>query len=336
MLAINPTLIVRDKPYTREELMEALRLAISAELDAISLYEQMARFSPDENCKKIFLDVAKEEKAHVGEFTALLLSLDSEQVNELKSGFQEVEEKTGIKTALDGGVQNHFAILSSAFMEGVARSRRLVNLLTKTKVSAQSYRVDLIDGENEVKVVRQEFKAIPLITQKFLVGLRELSDGSYDPSIAVRAGEMLVKAEEKQIVNSFMTGKKMKLGTWEKSEECIDELLKAMREVAKASAGPYAVILSPERFSKLLQVHERGGKMVVEILKELFTGGIIVTPAIEEKVVVFANTPSVVDIVVGQELEIKELGPEGDKIAFLAMEAIDLRLKNPNAVVVLE
>ncbi|MEM4156664.1 MAG: ferritin family protein, partial [Archaeoglobaceae archaeon] len=66
MLGINPTLIVREKPYSKEELMEAIRLAISAELDAINLYEQMAKFSLDENCRKIFLDVAREEKAHVG------------------------------------------------------------------------------------------------------------------------------------------------------------------------------------------------------------------------------------------------------------------------------
>lgn len=336
MLSINPTLVVRDKPYSREELMEALRLAIAAELDAISLYEQMARFSQDENCKKIFLDVAREEKAHVGEFTALLLSLDAQQVDELKGGFKEVEEKTGIKTALDGGEQNYFAILTSAFMEGVARCRKLVNAIAKTKVSAQSYRVDVIEGDGEVKVVRQEFKVIPLITQKFLVGLRDLSDGSFDPAIAVRAGEMFAKSEERQIINGFMAGKKMKLGSWEKSDDCIEELLNAMREVTKASAGPYAVILSPERFSKLLRVHEKGGKMVIEILKEIFTGGILVTSVLEERVIVFANTPSSVDIVVGQDLEIKELGPEGESIAFIAMEAVDLRLKNPNSVVVLE
>lgn len=336
MLAINPSLIVRDKPYTKEELMEALRLAISAELDAINLYEQMARFSLDENCKKMFLDVAKEEKAHVGEFTALLLSLDAEQVNELKEGFKEVEEKTGIKTALDGGDSSYFSALSSAFMDGVARCRKLMNFLPKTKVLGQSYRIDIIGGDGETKVVKQEFKAIPLITQRFLVRLRELSDGSFDPAIAVKAGEMLVQAEERQIVCGFMSGKKMKLGKWETSEECVEELLKAMREIAKASAGPFAMILSPERFSKLLKVHEKGGKMVIEILREIFTGGIIVTPAIEEKVIVFANSPSVLDIVVGHELELKEIGPEGDSIAFLAMEALDLRLKNPEAVIVLE
>lgn len=101
MLGINPTLIVREKPYTKEELMEALRLAISAELDAINLYEQMAKFTQDEKCKKMFLDVAKEEKTHVGEFMALLLSLDREQIKELKEGFGEVEEETGIKTKLE-------------------------------------------------------------------------------------------------------------------------------------------------------------------------------------------------------------------------------------------
>ncbi|MCS7143408.1 MAG: encapsulin [Archaeoglobaceae archaeon] len=336
MLGINPTLIVREKPYTKEELMEALRLAISAELDAINLYEQMAKFSLDENCKKMFLDVAREEKAHVGEFTALLLSLDAEQVNELKEGFKEVEEKTGIKTALDGGDASYFSALNSAFMDGVTRSRKLANFLPKTKVLGQSYRVDLIGGDGDIKVVKQDFKAIPLITQRFLVGLRELSDSSFDPAIAVKAGEMLVQAEERNIICGFLTGKKMKLGKWETSDECIEELLKAMREIAKASAGPFAMILSPERFSKLLKVHEKGGKMVIEILREVFSGGIIVTPAVEERVIVFANSPSVLDIVVGHELELKELGPEGDNIVFLAMEALDLRLKNPKAVVVLE
>jgi hypothetical protein len=39
-----------------------------------------------------FLDVAREEKTHVGEFMALLLNLDEEQVEELEAGKEEVEE----------------------------------------------------------------------------------------------------------------------------------------------------------------------------------------------------------------------------------------------------
>ena len=39
--------------------------------------------------------VAKEEKEHVGEFQALLLERDSEQVEELKKGKEEVREIIG-------------------------------------------------------------------------------------------------------------------------------------------------------------------------------------------------------------------------------------------------
>lgn len=43
--------------------------------------------------KKIFLNVAKEEKTHVGEFQALLLRMDKEQVKELEEGKKEVEKE---------------------------------------------------------------------------------------------------------------------------------------------------------------------------------------------------------------------------------------------------
>ncbi|MBI5347513.1 MAG: rubrerythrin [Candidatus Aenigmarchaeota archaeon] len=73
---------------------EILRMGMIAELDAVSLYEQMAATTKNKNLKKILLDVAKEEKTHVGEFQALLLKLDKEQVKELEAGKKEVEEKT--------------------------------------------------------------------------------------------------------------------------------------------------------------------------------------------------------------------------------------------------
>lgn len=84
------------KKLKKEELEhELLRFGIIAELDAINLYEQLASMTNNPNLKKIFLDVAKEEKTHVGEFQALLLQTDKEQVEELKEGKEEVEELTG-------------------------------------------------------------------------------------------------------------------------------------------------------------------------------------------------------------------------------------------------
>jgi rubrerythrin len=71
---------------------EILRAAIIAELDAINLYEQLAAATNNENIRKILLEVAKEEKTHLGEFQTLLLKEDVEQVEELEKGRKEVEE----------------------------------------------------------------------------------------------------------------------------------------------------------------------------------------------------------------------------------------------------
>lgn len=72
---------------------EILRAGIIAELDAINLYEQMASLARNEDIRKILLDIAKEEKTHVGEFQALLLRFDPQQKEELEAGAEEVEEE---------------------------------------------------------------------------------------------------------------------------------------------------------------------------------------------------------------------------------------------------
>ncbi len=73
---------------------EILRAGMIAELDAVSLYEQMADLAENENLKKVLLDIAKEEKTHVGEFETLLFDLDKEQEEETAKGKEEIEELT--------------------------------------------------------------------------------------------------------------------------------------------------------------------------------------------------------------------------------------------------
>ncbi len=72
---------------------EILRLGMIAELDAVNLYEQLAAKTENGDIKKVILDIAKEEKTHIGEFQALLLMLDKQQVDELAAGKKEVEKE---------------------------------------------------------------------------------------------------------------------------------------------------------------------------------------------------------------------------------------------------
>ncbi len=71
---------------------EILRFGLAAELDAINFYEQMAEYTDDDHIKEVLLDVAKEEKEHVGEFQTMLLEKDPQQVEEMEEGKEEVME----------------------------------------------------------------------------------------------------------------------------------------------------------------------------------------------------------------------------------------------------
>jgi rubrerythrin len=92
MLAKFPT---DSKGLTKAVLdRQLVRLGVIAELDAINLYEQLAAAASDKDIKSVLLDIAREEKTHMGEFMALLLEKDKEQMRELESGKKEVEEKS--------------------------------------------------------------------------------------------------------------------------------------------------------------------------------------------------------------------------------------------------
>jgi len=90
--------MLSDIPKNLEKVSEAdldkeiLRAAMIAELDAISLYEQLSARTNNSDIKKVLLDIAKEEKTHTGEFEELLKRLDKEYVSEIEAGKKEIEE----------------------------------------------------------------------------------------------------------------------------------------------------------------------------------------------------------------------------------------------------
>ena len=81
-----------DKIDKKDLDKEILRAAVIAELDAINLYEQMANLTRNDYLKKVLLDIAREEKTHVGEFQTMLLAADNEMEKEMADGKAEVKE----------------------------------------------------------------------------------------------------------------------------------------------------------------------------------------------------------------------------------------------------
>jgi rubrerythrin len=82
-------LSVDDRKKTSDEII--LRQAIVAEFDAVSLYEQMSRSAKNPRVKKLLLDIAQEEKVHIGELEGMLETLDPEHKPSTADGRKEMK-----------------------------------------------------------------------------------------------------------------------------------------------------------------------------------------------------------------------------------------------------
>lgn len=81
-----------NRKMTKEELIQAIRLNIAGELEAIYVYDAHVQATDNEIAKKVIADIRDEEKAHVGELMELLRILDPTEADLFASGQQEVRE----------------------------------------------------------------------------------------------------------------------------------------------------------------------------------------------------------------------------------------------------
>ncbi|MBN2538402.1 Rubrerythrin, partial [candidate division WOR-3 bacterium] len=83
---------VPGRKLTKEELVRAIRLNIAAEEEAIHLYMAHADATDNELARKVLIDVADEERVHVGEFQRLLQIITGDEDKWLEDGRREVDE----------------------------------------------------------------------------------------------------------------------------------------------------------------------------------------------------------------------------------------------------
>ena len=84
---------VPDRKLSREELIRALRLDLAAEQEAIYLYTAHADAIDDPLARETLLEIANEEREHVGESLRLLEILTGDEDEWMSHGREEVNEK---------------------------------------------------------------------------------------------------------------------------------------------------------------------------------------------------------------------------------------------------
>ena len=80
-----------DRKISKAELIQALRIDIASELEAIYLYDAHVLATDDPVAKKVLADIRDEEKEHVGELYALVRYLDPSIDGFLAEGQEEVK-----------------------------------------------------------------------------------------------------------------------------------------------------------------------------------------------------------------------------------------------------
>jgi len=81
-----------ERKLTKEELIQAIRLDIAGELEAIYVYDAHVQATDNVIAKEVIADIRDEEKAHVGELMTLLRTLDPKEAEHFISGEEEVKE----------------------------------------------------------------------------------------------------------------------------------------------------------------------------------------------------------------------------------------------------
>lgn len=80
------------RKLTQGELIQAIRLNIAGELEAIYVYDAHIQATDDPVTKRVLGDIRDEEKAHIGELLTLLKYLDPKEAEFLAEGEEEVKE----------------------------------------------------------------------------------------------------------------------------------------------------------------------------------------------------------------------------------------------------
>jgi len=84
--------VVPDRKLTKEELVRAMRQNLSAEEEATHLYMAHADATDHPLAKAMLIDIANEERVHVGEFARLIAILTGDEDTFLAKGAKEVDD----------------------------------------------------------------------------------------------------------------------------------------------------------------------------------------------------------------------------------------------------
>lgn len=133
-------------------------------------------------------------------------------------------------------------------------------------------------------------------------------------------------------------GTHVALANWGKVEAAFQNVAAAREALVGAGFfGPYALVLSPDLYARVQRIMPNTGRLEIQFLADLATGGVFQAPTMPAKTaLLIASGPENLDLVVAQDLTTAYLGPDGMDHLFRTLESLALRIKQPKAICLLK
>ncbi len=216
--------------------------------------------------------------------------------------------------------------------------------------------IDMI-GDTEdfiVEASRRDMATLPMLYKDFKVMWRDVEADRHlglplDVSTASVAANFVAVQEDNLIFNGSkelghaglmnVKGRQtVALTDWEQPGAALSDIVKATGALSHAGHyGPYALVVSPELYGKMVRVLPNTGMLELDQVKALVSGGVHYSNVLGgKKAVLLAIGSHNVSLAIGQDMITAYLGATSMNHSFRVMETVALLVRRPEAICTLE
>ncbi|WP_018133417.1 family 1 encapsulin nanocompartment shell protein [Effusibacillus pohliae] len=191
---------------------------------------------------------------------------------------------------------------------------------------------------------------IPILYKDFILHWRDIElarqlGSEIDFSAAAGAASVVAAKEDDLIFNGNQefgiegltnaTGRLTHLiEDWTESGRAYSDVVQMTTKlIENGQFGPYAMVVHPALYAKMLRVHQGTNVLEIEHIRELVTAGVYQSPVIKENsgVIVSVGRQNF-DLAIAEDLSVSYLGAERMNYPFRVFECLVPRVKRPHSI----
>jgi uncharacterized linocin/CFP29 family protein len=191
---------------------------------------------------------------------------------------------------------------------------------------------------------------IPILYKDFILHWRDIElvkqlDSEIDFSAAAGAASVVASREDELIFNGSTefglegltnaTGRLTHMiEDWTESGRSYSDVVQMTTKlIENGHYGPYAMVVHPALFAKMLRVHQGTNVLEIEHIRELVTAGVYQSPVLKQNSgVIISVGKQNFDLAIAQDLSVSYLGAERMNFPFRVFECLVPRIKRPSAI----